>query len=111
MRNAYLEVFRTYIRRLLSSWIAILWTFVSLMGILESLAVPVTSRREMPAMLSAMSVLFMSMLLWIHFREQMASDRRALWPNYARPHVVVFAAIAAVFFIGWPLTVIVLYGA
>ena len=40
----------------------------------------------------------------------MVSDRRKLWPNYARPHVVVFAAISAVFIIGWPMAVSVSHG-
>ena len=111
MRNPYVEVSRTYIQRLLSSWITILWTFVAFTMFLESLVISATPGRETPAMLCAMSDLFMAMLLWIHFREQVASDRRTLWPNYARPHVVVFTAIAAVFFIGWPLTVVVMHGA
>jgi len=111
MRNPYVEVSRTYIQRLLSSWIAILWTFVAFTMFLESLVISATPGRETTAMLGAMSDLFMAMLLWIHFREQVASDRKRLWPNYARPHVVVFIAISAVFFVGWPLMLIVLHGA
>ena len=112
MGNSYVEVSRTYIRRLFSSWMVVLCTVVTLAMIAMSL-IP-RHARTLPGSPSisifiGMAVLFMALVLWAHFHEQVASDRRTIWPNYVRPHVVVFTTVAIAFAVGWPIAVNLLH--
>jgi hypothetical protein len=107
MRNPYVEVFRSYIRHLLSSWMPFSYALMALILIVTSFLA-----REMRSMspFIGMEAIFVAMVLWAHFQEQMVSDRRKLWPKYARPHIVISTAISGAFIIGWPMAVSVAHG-
>lgn len=92
MRNPIFEVTRTYWRRSISSWVAMLAVFPPLVIPGAFLMEPRTWGNDLNQVFAILT--YYSLLLWLHFREQVLNERRLLWPHGARPHVVVFSILA-----------------
>lgn len=108
MPNPYLEVFKSYFRRLISSWVGICVMLGSIGWIVGSLqlrsAHPLTAEMG-PITFFTMGVCFSAWLLWLHFRELVVNQSLQLVPRAITPNVSIFAALAGIVAICWPMLV------
>ena len=108
MSNATAEVFRSYLRRSVASWAAGTTTVAIILQMVLALMVAARSHVGfvMPSFIMSMTCGFGSVMMWVHFRDLLVSDRRMLVPNYARRQIPAFVTLAALLVIAPPWAVV-----
>jgi hypothetical protein len=105
MRNAYIEVLRSYWGKADSSWNNGIWVVGGLCMMVGSFgmgahAVFLDSTRSPSTFI--MGLTFVGMFLWNHFRDLAVNPARRLSPGSVAPNLSTFAALSSILIILWP---------
>lgn len=109
VRNPYLQVALTYVRRPLASWPTRLVTIVAAVWIVGACVAQHHDKR-MDLSWMALVMLGMSTCAAIHMVQQFADSRARLTPGFGRVHLVVGAAVALLVAVAMPAIQAWLFG-
>jgi hypothetical protein len=105
MSSAFKEICSTYIRRTFRSWPVGICVFANLPNLIAAMIAP-RMMRSSYGQCYGTATGFLGYLLWLHFREQIADQRRFILPGYLKPQILAFAAYSIVLFVVVPVEMI-----